>query len=223
MKSHRCGSGVWIMVLATLGSHAIASPALANDEPTKQDRPAAGRKLSHDETLRWIAEHRAWKPARKTRPIWARPVRREEIGKEFMTADHVKEVAREGYWLCVGVGGEPWFQTREKIDSKYEPGVEEVKSFAFDAGAQMYRLFKPKGDTRNWVAQVKGPGIEGFSIKPGYDPERPLYSPGGGYVVKDYVEDPYRDKPRDIWLVQQSLFESTYSLIPESDQEAPRP
>ena len=61
---------------------------------------------------------------------------------------------------------------------------------------------------------MKDPGIEGFYIRPGYDPEQQLYSPSGGYVVKDEVKDPYTDKPSDVWLVQQSLFESTYELVP---------
>ena len=175
---------------------------------------AGSRKLSHDETLHWIAEHKAWRLARKTRPIWARPVAPDEVGREFQTADHVKEVAREGFWLCVGVAGEPWFQAREKIDSKYEPAEEIRRAFSFDKGPQSYRVFKPRGDVRNWVAQVKGPDIEGFYVRPGYDPERPLYSPSGGYVVKDEVKDPYRDKPNDVWLIQQPLFKSTYELVP---------
>ena len=32
------------------------------------------------------------------------------------------------------------------------------------------------------VARVEGPGIAGFTIRPGYDPDRPLSSPAGGYV-----------------------------------------
>ena len=51
----------------------------------------------------------------------ARPVEPDEVGKEFQTADHVKEKARAGFWLCVGVAGEPWFQSLEKIEAKYEP------------------------------------------------------------------------------------------------------
>jgi hypothetical protein len=171
------------------------------------------RTLSHDDTLRWIAEHKAWRPARKTRPIWARPVEPEEVGKEIQTADHVNEKARADAWLCVGEAGEPWFQTLEKIQGKYEPAERESKKFDFDTGPRSYRKYKPKGMVRNWVAQVKGPGIAGFHIRPGYDPDRPLYSPAGGYVVKDDVPDPYRDKPKDVWLVQQSLFESTYELV----------
>jgi hypothetical protein len=166
------------------------------------------------DTLQWIVGHKAWRLAHKTRPIWARPVTAEEVGREFQTADHVKEVAREGSWLCVGVAGEPWFQSREKIESKYEADREESKKFDFDAEPRSCRKFKPRQTVRNWVARVQGPGIEGFSIRPSYEPERLLYSPSGGYVINDEVKDPYTDKPGDIWLVQQSLFDSTYELIP---------
>jgi hypothetical protein len=208
---------VWITVLGTAltatGWAGSDREAKTSEAPTKPAE-SEGRKLSHEETLRWIAEHKAWRLARKTRPIWARPVEAVEVGKEFPTADHVVEVAREGSWLCVGVAGEPWFQSREKIDAKYEPAGEEMKKFAFDAEPRTYREFKPKGTVRNWVARVEGPGIEGFSIRPGYDPDRPLYSPGGGYVVKDEVADPYRDAPQDVWLVQEPLFKSTYELLP---------
>jgi hypothetical protein len=184
----------------------------ASDDPT-QVKPGERRKLSHEETLKWISDNKAWRLARKTKPIWARPVAPEEVGREFQTADHVKEKARKGYWLCVGVAHEPWFQSRDKIESKYEPDGEEFKEFSFDSEAHTYAKFKPKGNVRNWVAQVKGAGIEGFSVRPGYDPERPLYSPAGGYVVKGDVADPYTDKPKDVWLVQEALFESTYELI----------
>jgi hypothetical protein len=172
------------------------------------------RKLSHDETLKWISEHRAWRRARKTKPIWARAVEEAEAGKEFQTADRAIEKARTGYWLCVGVGGEPWFQSLEKIEGKYERAGEETKRFGFDAQPQKYRVFKPKSTIRNWAAQVKGPEIAGFFIKPNYDPGHPLYSPTGGYVVRDDVKDPYQAKPSEVWLVQQGLFESTYEVIP---------
>ena len=186
-------------------------PGLPTIHPTGS-RPAVGS----SPTRRLCAGSPSKRPGgwRKTRPIWARPVAPDEVGREFQTADHVKEVAREGFWLCVGVAGEPWFQAREKIDAKYEPAEEICRVFTFDKGPQSYRVFKPRGDVRNWVAQVKGPDISGFYVRPGYDPERPLYSPSGGYVVKDEVKDPYSDKPGDVWLVQQSLFESTYELVP---------
>jgi hypothetical protein len=192
-------------------------------ENQKKTPPSAARTLSHEDTLRWIAENKAWRLARKTRPIWARPVELEEVGKEFQTADHIKEKARTDVWLCVGVAGEPWFQTLEKIGTKYERGGQESRAFDFDTKPRTYWKFQPRGTGRDWVAQVKGPGIAGFHIRPGYDPERPLYSPAGGYVVKEMVPDPYRDDPKDVWLVQQSLFESTYELIEDRGATPPSP
>ena len=174
-------------------------------------------RLSHEEALQWINQHRAWRLARKTKPIWARPVEADEIGREFETADHAVEKAQEGYWLCVGVAGEPWFQELEKIEAKYDLSSEETKQFTFDQKPHRYQIHKPKGDIRNWVAQIQAADVEGFYIRPGYDMEHPLYSPVGGWVVKGDVPDPYQDETNDVWLVQQSLFESTYELLPGTD------
>lgn len=171
-----------------------------------------GRRLNHDETLRWIAEHRAWRVARKTKPIWARAVTPEEVGKEFQTADHVVERATADHWLSVGSAGEPWFQKRDKIESKYERTGSERRQFSFDDTPHEYEQFTPREGSRNWVAPVDDPGIEGFYVQPNYPTDGPLYSPRGGYVVKDYVDDPYAGDPNDVWLVQQPLFESTYEV-----------
>jgi len=171
------------------------------------------RKLSHEQTLEWIGQNRSWQRAKKTKPMWVRPVEKEEIGKEFQTADHAIERAAEGYWLCVGLAGEPWLQLPKRIEARYDRGSAERKQFAFDTQPRNYHVYKPKGDIRNWVAQVKGPGIEGFFIKPNYDVDHPLYSPAGGYVVKDDVPDPYKDQANDVWLVQEAIFNNTYELI----------
>jgi hypothetical protein len=64
------------------------------------------------------------------------------------------------------------------------------------------------------VAQVQGPDIAGFSIHPGYDPDVELHASSGGYVVTS-AADPYAATPSDVWLVQQSLFESTYEFVNE--------
>ena len=168
--------------------------------------------LTHKQTLDWICRQRAWRVGKKTKPIWVRPVLAEEVGKEFQTADHVAQVAKQGFWLCVGVAGEPWFQDPEKVLSKYDPAAEEEKEFEFDPQPRAYRVYRPKPGVRNWVAQVQDPGIRGFHIKPNYDPDRPLYSPAGGYVVKDFADDPYQGGTDDVWLVQEGLFDSTYEL-----------
>jgi hypothetical protein len=169
-------------------------------------------KLSHEDTLQWIREHRAWRRARKTKPIWARELDAAEVGKEFATADHAIEIGRQGYWLCVGVAGEPWFQKPANVEAKYDLADEEEKKFSFDGAPRTYRRFEPKHDARNWAAQINDSHIEGFFIRPNYDLEHPLYSPRGGYVVTADVGDPYAISLDDVWLVQQPLFESTYEM-----------
>lgn len=171
------------------------------------------KKLSHEETLRWIVDHKAWKEAKKTKPIFARKVRSDEVDKEFKTADHSVEKAREGYWLCVGVAGEPWFQSLDKIEEKYKHAGDKDRKFDFDTSSREYREYVPRAEVRSLVAQVKGDEIAGFYIKPNYDPKNPLYSPAGGYVVTDYVADPYKAPMKDVWLVQEKLFESTYEIV----------
>jgi len=168
------------------------------------------RRLSHDETLRWIREHRAWRLARKAKPIWARPVADDEVGRSFATADHAEQIARAGHWLAVGSYGEPWFQTSDALESKYRRGRSEQRRFAFDDRSRSYFEFVPSATSRNWAARVDGPDIEGFYIQPNYDRDNPLYSPAGGYVVRDPADDPYAGEPQDVWLVQRALFESTY-------------
>src|SRR5258708_7484212 len=66
-------------------------PKVLGGQGSSNSAKARGRTLSHEETLRWIAEHRAWRRARKTKPIWTRPVEAEEVGKAFQTADHAVE------------------------------------------------------------------------------------------------------------------------------------
>jgi hypothetical protein len=187
--------------------------------PTENPQPAADPiQLTHEQTLDWVRQQRAWFRARKTKPIWARPVTPDEIGKEFQTADRAVEKAKEGYWLCVGVAEEPWLQRFDRIEAKYDPGEEVERQFPFDSKPASYRGYHPKGDVVNWAAQVRGSfqgrEIRGFSIRPNYDVDRPLYSDAGGYVVMDDVADPYQAKPTDVWLVQQGLFESTYERAP---------
>jgi len=178
------------------------------------DAAAPPKRLTHEETLQWVAEHHAWRLARKSKPMWVRPIAAGEVGREFHTADNATEIARDGYWLCVGIVGEPWFQKPERVGSRYDKGAEEVKQFGFDPEPRTYTVYRPRGDALNWAARVEGPGIEGFSIRPAYDRATSLYSPAGGYVVRDHVPDPYHGSPDDVWLVQEAIFESTYELLP---------
>lgn len=169
--------------------------------------------LTHEQTLAWITENRAWRRARKTKPIWARPVLPEEVGREYQTADRAVERAQIGFWLCVGVVEEPWFQTLEAIEAKYIPGEKRLREFAFDDTPTNYQRFLPRTSAAKWAAQVQGPQIDGFEIIPSYDVDQPLHSPAGGYVVRGDAEDPYAADLDDVWLVQREIFESTYEII----------
>ena len=183
------------------------------DNPPNQVK-SEGQKLSHEQTLSWIAEHKAWRlaqkpgrsgPDRLPRTRWAASSRPLTTSRKWPArapgcalespASHGSRLARRSTRST----------SRPKRSTAHSASTNEPLS---------YRVFKPRGDVRNWVAQVKGPDMAGFFVRPGYDPERPLYSPSGGYVIKDEVKDPYHDKPSDVWLVQQSLFESTYELVP---------
>jgi len=182
----------------------------SSEQPKSEDP----KTFTHEQTLDWIHKNKAWRRAKKTKPLWARAVEKDEMGKEFQTADRVTERAKEGYWLCVGLAGEPWFQKPERVEARYVRDGDEEKKFSFDSLPRKYQVFKPKEGMYNWVAQVQGPGITGFYIRATYDKEHPLYAPAGGYVVKDDVADPYRDNLDDVWLVQEAIFKSTYDLIP---------
>jgi hypothetical protein len=218
LRACRATGGAAITLAVVCGSAGCPARPLP-DGPARRAAGSASTTaatlLSHEQTLRWVHEHRAWRLARKTKPIWARPVDPDERGRPFETADHAVERARAGYWLCVGVAGEPWFQAPENVLAKYDQAGEERKAFAFDERPRVYRLFRPKPDALSWAAQVRGEGIEGFFIRPGYDVNHPLYSPVGGYVVRRHVPDPYGEGGRvpDVWLVQQPLFESTYEFV----------
>jgi hypothetical protein len=170
-------------------------------------------RLTHEQTLEWIDKNRAWRRAKKTQLIWVREVEQEERDKDYLTAEGTVQRPQEGYWLCVGVVGEPWFQRKERIYGKYEQSCNETKQFAFDARPFDYLVFKPKGDVRNWAAQVSGPGLIEFSLKPNYDPSQVLLCAAGGYVVTDDVPDPYQGILNDVWIVQRAIFESSYELL----------
>ena len=42
--------------------------------------------------------------------------------------------------------------------------------------------------------------------------------PSGGFVVRDFCDDPYSANPDDVWLVQEPLFLSTYELLDDGDE-----
>ena len=173
--------------------------------------------LTHEATLEWIRRNkRLWRKVKKTRPMYARATDPDEQDKEFHTAEGTTQRPQRGFWLCVGVIGEPWFQTKDKIESKYEPAGVKSTKFAFDAQEREYHVYRPKGDVSNWAVQITDQGrIASFTFRPSYDPNQPLMAPAGAYVVTDDAQAAPDDpaKLKDVWLVQQAIFESTYEPV----------
>jgi hypothetical protein len=169
--------------------------------------------LSHEQTLEWIRQNRAWRRARRTQSIYARPTEPDEQDKVFHTLERTRQQPRTGHWLCVGSEQEAWFQEKERLDRRYEQTSEVTKQFPFDERPFRYHVFKPRSDVYNWTAQVQGPGVASFSFRLSFDPTQLSICPAGTYVVMNDTPDPYRDELKDVWVVAKPLFEKTYEKL----------
>jgi predicted acylesterase/phospholipase RssA len=170
--------------------------------------------LTHDETLEWVRQNkRLWRRVQKTKSIYARAVDPDEQDKQFHTAEGTTQWPQDGYWLTVGIIGEPWFQKKDRLEARYEYAGVKTMQFDFDDRAREYQVYKPKGDVFNWAMQVDdGDHIASFTFRPSYDPDQPLMAPAGAYLVTESSPIAPEDlaKVKDIWLVQQAIFKSTY-------------
>jgi hypothetical protein len=173
--------------------------------------------LTHEQTLRWISDHNAWRLACKTSPLWARPVASGEQ-LTIRTKENEEQTAHDGDWLCVGADGDPWLQSKETLEAKYTRGPAEPPPHPFETPGREYYRFEPRPDVRNWVAHIQGPDLEGvteFTIQSARDKNKVHTSRLGGYAVTRGNADPRQKLPDDIWVVQEEVFDKTYTLIPE--------
>lgn len=138
----------------------------------------------------------AWFRARKTRPIWARRVEREQAVE---TLEGV-EKARPGDFLCRGEAGDLWPQSRESLEATYA-ATDEV-----DAAG--WRRYEPRPDAQGvCAAQVGHP----FAV---HTSRGRLRGKAGDYVVKRY-RDRDVDCPPEVWIVDRELFRATYAAVEE--------
>jgi len=136
----------------------------------------------------------SWFHARKTRPIWARKVEREQT---VATLEGTERVAA-GDFLCRGEAGDVWPQSAEGLEARYVATAE--------VDADGWRRYEPRADAPGvCAAQVNHP----FSVQS--DRGR-LAGKAGDYVVKDY-RDKDVDYPQDVWIVDQELFRATYQAV----------
>ena len=141
-----------------------------------------------------VKESAAWFHARKTRPIWAKPLEREQ---QVDTLEG-PVLARPGDSLCRGEAGEVWPQKTPDLEARY------AATDVVDGDG--WRKYEPRTDTEGvMAAQVMHP----FRVQAEWGW---LSGKAGDYVVKNY-----RDRdiayPEDVWIVDQRLFHATYAIV----------
>lgn len=132
-----------------------------------------------------------WFHAKKVRSIRARKL---EYDETVQTLEGPVE-AKSGAYLCRGEAGEPWPQSAKSLHERY------VETNEVDS--EGWRLFTPRPDTEGVLAaRIDHP----FSVEATWGT---LQGKAGDYVVKQFAD---RDvpNPKDVWIVDSTLFEATY-------------
>ncbi|MEM9366940.1 MAG: hypothetical protein AAGD07_13180 [Planctomycetota bacterium] len=133
--------------------------------------------------------------ARKTMPLWAREITETS---EVQTLEG-RVVAESGDYLCRGIHGEQWPQKADKLLQKY------IASGEVDVDG--YRRFDPKPNARPVeVAQIP----HSFQIRAQWGV---LSGKAHDYVVRSMAD------PSDIWVVDRSIFETSYTIQAAEQQE----
>ena len=133
-----------------------------------------------------------WFRAKKTKPIWAKKLDRDDV---VQTLEGTERVAA-GDYLCRGPAGELWPQKASRLESKYT-ATDEV-------GADGWRKFEPHPDANGVLAaRIEHP----FTVQASWGE---LRGKPGDYLVKEFSD---RDVtyPADVWIVAQPIFRATYA------------
>jgi len=133
--------------------------------------------------------------ARKTKPIWAKRLARDQ---EIETIEGSIQ-AKAGHYLCRGVVGEFWAQTESKLREKY------LQSDKVDAGG--WHRFDPKPDA---------PPVEASEIDEPFQVESHfgrLNGQAGDYLVRSMTDR------SDVWIVAKAIFEASYVMEPYNEAQ----
>jgi hypothetical protein len=136
----------------------------------------------------------SWFHAKKTRPIWARKLERDQSVDTLED----KVTAKAGDFLCRGAAGEFWPQSAKTLEARYTP--------TDTVDAEGWRKYQPRPDAQGvMAAQVTHP----FKVTATWGT---LSGKADDYVLKNF-----RDRavayPEDVWVVDQSLFRATYEVV----------
>jgi tetratricopeptide (TPR) repeat protein len=136
---------------------------------------------------------RLWVIARKTAPVWAVLLR--EGGRVDTTEGTVAATA--GEYLCRGINGEEWPQPAPSFARKYVP-TDEVDQ-------QGWRKYVPNPDSsRVFAAAIH----HDFRVE---TCRGDMFGAAGDYLVKSIADGDVM-YPDDVWIVDKTVFGSTYSI-----------
>lgn len=161
---------------------------------TESEQSESSEAPPNKDLLDKINSHGDWFHAKKTRPIWARQLDRGQVVETLEGHESVPA----GNWLCRGEAGDVWPQTEAHLRSKYVPTGE--------LGADGWEQFEPNPDAA---------GVMAFQVSSDVMVESAwgtLHGKPGDYLVKGFAD---RDTkyPDDVWIVDKSLFETTYERV----------
>lgn len=135
-----------------------------------------------------------WFHAKKTRPIWVRLLEKDETVKTLEGEEQVPA----GNYLCRGKAGDIWPQNKDRLTAKY--------TMTDEHDEQGWLKCDPKPDAAGVMAvQVH----HAFHVQAKWGL---LSGKSGDFIVKNY-EDRSAVNPKDVWIVDQSLFEATYERV----------
>lgn len=143
-----------------------------------------------------------WFHAKKASPIWAKKL----LASEQIQTLEGLETVPAGSFLCRGEAGDYWPQKEASLLKRYEP--------AGDAGADGWQQFLPRPDAEGvWAIQIDHP----FSVRAAWGE---LAGKPGDYLVKNFA-DRNEPSPKDVWIVDQTLFAATYVRVADKDESTP--
>lgn len=153
--------------------------------------PAAHASLANKALLDEVNSAGLWFRAKKTKPLWARKLDRDDF---VQTLEGTERVAA-GDYLCRGPAGEVWPQKATRLESKYTATDE--------TSADGWRRFDPHPEADGVLAASidKAFGVQAIWGRLSGKPR--------DYLVKDFSD---RDVayPADVWIVDRVIFEATY-------------
>jgi len=116
-----------------------------------------------------------------------------------------QEAGNKGDWLVMGVEGEEWFMDDKTFNKKYNKS--ESDDVKVDANGYSLKYHKVKSGSP--VLAI--PMYKGFNVISNWSDE-PLSGKVGDYLVKNF-SDASNPDPKDVWIVDKTIFSKTYKEI----------